>query len=190
MSQEPYNKNDKNNLPRFSNRPNNSPKEDDPNQPPKKGPRFSIYWIYAIIFAVLIGFQFYSPFAPNMKEIDQDNFLEILQKGDVAKYTIINNRNKVKVTLKESSLGNYDLKTGISGKIAKEGPHMFFSIVSGDSFKDDMRKFYTDHPSVKDVGKVDNESDWFSKSLSFLLPVLLFVGLWILLMRKMGGGAG
>ena len=37
---------------------------------------------------------------------------------------------------------------------------------------------------------VDKESDWFSKSLSFLLPILLFVGLWILLMSKMGGGAG
>ncbi|MDP4264965.1 MAG: ATP-dependent zinc metalloprotease FtsH [Bacteroidota bacterium] len=186
MSQEPYNKNDKNNLPRYGNRP----KEDDPNQPPKKGPRFSIYWIYAIIFAVLIGFQLYSPFAPNMKEINQDTFQEILQKGDISKYTIINNRNKVKITLKESSLPSYDLKTGISGKISKEGPHMYFSIVSGDSFKDDMRKFYTDHPGVKDVEYVDNESDWFSKSLSFLLPVLLFVGLWILLMRKMGGGAG
>ena len=64
---------------------------------------------------------------------------------------------------------------------------MNFKIVSGDSFKDDMRKFYTDNPEIKDVGTVDTESDWFSKSLSFLLPILLFVGLWILLMRKMGG---
>jgi AFG3 family protein len=67
---------------------------------------------------------------------------------------------------------------------------MSFEIVSGDSFKDDMRKFYADNPTIKDVGKVSKESDWFSKSLSFLLPILLFVGLWILLMRKMGGGAG
>src|SRR5690606_7191541 len=42
---------------------------------------------------------------------------------------------------------------------------------------------------TQDVGTVDTESDWFSKSTSFLLPILLFVGLWILLMRKMGGGA-
>jgi cell division protease FtsH len=53
-----------------------------------------------------------------------------------------------------------------------------------------MREFYTANPEIKDVGTVDTESDWFSKSLSFLLPILLFVGLWILLMRKMGGGAG
>ena len=53
QEQQSYNKDEKQKLPRFnsSNRP---PGE----EPPKKGPRFSIYWVYAIIFAVLIGFRF------------------------------------------------------------------------------------------------------------------------------------
>jgi cell division protease FtsH len=191
MSQEPYNKNDKNNLPRFG---GNRPKDDDPNQPPKKGPRFSIYWIYAIIFAVLIGFQLFGPFSPNTAQIDQDYFQQALKAGDIDKYVVITNRSLVKVYLKKEALKlpKYSeiLKKGISGKVSEEGPHMSFQIVSGDSFKDDMRKFYADNTDIKDVGKVDKESDWFSKSLSFLLPILLFVGLWILLMRKMGGSAG
>ncbi|MEO8404013.1 MAG: ATP-dependent zinc metalloprotease FtsH [Chitinophagaceae bacterium] len=188
MSQEPSFKNDKNIPPRFGNRQNG----EEPGQPPKKGPKFSIYWIYAIIFAVLIGFQLYGGFSTNMEEIDQETFIGMLKQGDVAKYTVISNRNKVKVTLKEGSLLKYDkeLKTGIGGKVSKEGPHMVFSIVSGDSFKDDMRQFYTANPDVKNIEKVETESDWFSKSVGFLLPILLFVGLWILLMRKMGGSAG
>ncbi|TMI73442.1 MAG: ATP-dependent metallopeptidase FtsH/Yme1/Tma family protein [Bacteroidetes bacterium] len=188
MPQEPY-KSDKNNLPRFGNRPN-----EDPNQPPKKGPRFSIYWIYAIIFAVLIGFQLLNPFSPNTAPIGQDFFMQALKAGDVDKYVIVTNRNTVKVFLKPEALKlpKYTdvLKKNIAGKINEEGPHMTFEIVSGDSFKDDMRKFYSENTDIKDVGKVAKESDWFSKSLSFLLPILLFVGLWILLMRKMGGGAG
>lgn len=190
MPQEPY-KNDKNNLPRgFGNRP----KDEDPNQPPKKGPRFSIYWIYAIIFAVLIGFQLWGPFSPNTAQIDQDFFLQALKSGDVDKYVVVTNRSTVKVFLKPDALRapKYAevLKKGINGKVSEDGPHMSFEIVSGDSFQDDMRKFYADNPTIKNVGKVSKESDWFSKSLSFLLPILLFVGLWILLMRKMGGGAG
>ena len=51
MPQEQFNRDSRNN-PRFNRQPG-----EDPNQPPRKGPRFSIYWIYAIIFAVLIGFQ-------------------------------------------------------------------------------------------------------------------------------------
>lgn len=188
MSQEPsYNKKEKNSSPRFGNRP---PGED-PNQTPRKGPKFSIYWIYAIIFAVLIGFQLFGPFSPNTAPIDQDYFQQVLKAGDVEKYVVISNRNLVKIYLKKSALPKYSdkLEKGV-GKTSADGPHMSFKIVSGDSFKDDMREFYTANPEIKDVGTVDTESDWFSKSLSFLLPILLFVGLWILLMRKMGGGAG
>ena len=188
MSQEPsYNRNDKNRDLRFGGRPNS----EEPGQSPRKGPKFSIYWIYAIIFAVLIGFQLLSPFSSNTASIDQDYFQQILKSGDVSKYVVISNRNIVKIYLKRSALPKYadKLEKGL-GKASEEGPHMSFKIVSGDSFKDDMRKFYADNPEIKDVGSVDTESDWFSKSLSFLLPILLFVGLWILLMRKMGGGGG
>jgi AFG3 family protein len=189
MAQDPlYNKNDKNIPPRFGNRQNG----EDPNQP-KKGPKFSIYWIYAIIFAVLIGFQLFGPFSPSTATIDQDYFQQVLKAGDVENYTVISNRNLVKVTLKKAALPRYTeiLKAkNLSGKPSDGGPHMSFKVVSGDSFKDDMREFYAANPGVKDVGKVDTESDWFSKSISFLLPILLFVGLWILLMRKMGGSGG
>ena len=191
MSQEPfYNKKDKNSSPRFGNRQNGNGGED-PNQSPRKGPKFSIYWIYAIIFAVLIGFQLFGPFSPNTASIDQDYFQQVLKAGDVEKYVVISNRNLVKIYLKKGSIPKYSdkLEKGF-GKTSAEGPHLSFKIVSGDSFKDDMRKFYADNPEIKDVGTVDTESDWFSKSISFLLPILLFVGLWILLMRKMGGGAG
>lgn len=186
MSQEP-NRND-NKLPRFGNRPSG----DDPNQPPKKGPRFSIYWIYAIIFAVLIGFSWFDPLSRNMKEIDQNTFSAILRQGDVEEYTVVGNRNVVRITLKDSSRPKYEalLRKDMSGRISKTGPHMFFKIVSGDSFQDDMRKFYADNPTVKNVGKAGTEKDWFGGALQFLLPILLFVGIWILLMRKMSGGAG
>ncbi|MGZ8551521.1 MAG: ATP-dependent zinc metalloprotease FtsH, partial [Chitinophagaceae bacterium] len=143
-------------------------------------------------FAVLIGFQLFGPFSTNTAPVDQDYFQQVLKSGDVEKYVVISNRNLVKIYLKKSSLPKYaeKLEKGISGKAGADGPHMSFKIVSGDSFKDDMRKFYADNQEIKDVGTVDTESDWFSKSISFLLPILLFVGLWILLMRKMGGGAG
>ena len=184
MPQEPGNDNK---IPRMNRQPG-----EDPNQPPRKGPRFSIYWVYAIIFAVLIGFQLFGPFSPNMKEIDMDTFSSILKSGDISKYTVISNRSVVRVTLKKESIPKYEneLKKKINGKISEEGPHMYLKIVSGDSFQDDMRKFYSENPLIKNVGSAGTERDWFGGALQFLLPILLFVGLWILLMRKMGGGAG
>ncbi|MBL7745723.1 MAG: ATP-dependent zinc metalloprotease FtsH [Chitinophagaceae bacterium] len=187
MSQEPYNKNEKNNLPRFSGR-----KEDDPNQPPKKGPRFSIYWIYAIIFAVLIGFQLFGPFSPNTAQTNTLAFKKMLSDGDIDKYVIVDNRKTVKVYLKKASLAKYkeQLNKGISGKYNEEGPHMSFKITGAETFQKEMDDFFKANPTAEVPYTVDPESDWISKSLSFLLPILLFIGLWILLMRKMGGGAG
>jgi cell division protease FtsH len=186
MSKETNNKPD-NKIPRFGNRTSGG--GDEPGQP-KKGPRFSIYWIYAIIFAVLIGFQLFGPFSPNMKEINQDKFIAVLKQGDISKYTVVSNRNVVRVTLKPESMPKYEAELKKTGKMTKEGPHMYFKIVSGDSFQDDMRKFYSENPTVTNVGLAGTEKDFFGGALQFLLPILLFVGIWILLMRKMSGGAG
>jgi len=190
MSQDQNNRNEKKPA-RFD--PNRPPVGDDPNQAPRKGPRFSIYWVYAIIFAVLIGLQLYGPLSPSTTEIDQQTFESILTKGDIQEYKVISNRSLVRISIKLDSLKKYSslLKDkAFTGKSPKEGPHMFLKIVSGDSFQDDMRKFYNDHPAVANVGKAGVEKDWFGGILQFILPVLLFVGIWILLMRKMGGGAG
>ncbi len=187
MSQEPYNKNERSNLPRFNNRPTGD------DNSPRKGPRFSIYWVYAIIFAVLIGFQLFSPFSSSTAKTTPNEFKEMVLKGDVEKYTIISNRNIVRVYLKSSSIDKYrdKLKTGFNGKINTEGPQFYFKY-SGD-FEKQMADFYVQSNIVFNSQvpyDVDQERDWFGGALQFLLPLLLFIALWVLLMRKMGGGAG
>lgn len=189
MSQEQQNRNERR-PQRFD---NNRPGGDDPNQAPRRGPRFSIYWIYAIIFAVLIGLQFYGPFSSNTQEVNQDTFENMLRKGYVQQYKVINNRSLVRIWLNSGGIPVYDsiLKSrNVASKPVKEGPQLFLKVVSGDSFQDDMRKFYTDNPGVKKVNWADSERDIWGSALQILLPVLLFVAIWILLMRKMGGGAG
>src|SRR5439155_27276352 len=55
----------------------------------------------------------------------------------------------------------------------------------------DMREFYKENHSVERAHvEVTTERDWFSGAFQLLLPVGLFILLWILLMRKMGGQAG
>lgn len=183
MSQEPYKSDNKNKLPKFSNRTDGT----DENTP-SKGPRFSIYWVYAIIFAVLVGFQLFGPFSPATTEIDQREFEQMLKQGDVEQYTVISNRNVVRVTLKKESIPKYqDKLKNVSSNEA--GPHLFFKVVSGEAFKDDIREFYADNTQVENVGKVSTDRDWFSPLLQTIVPILIFIGIWILLMRKMGGGA-
>jgi AFG3 family protein len=188
MSQDPLNKPD-NKYPRMGGGGNN-----DPNQPPRRGPRFSMYWIYAIILAVLIGINFIGALSPNTTKISENEFKDMIKSGEVDKYTIVDNRKTVKIYLTKAAQTKYadKLKKGITGKYNEDGPQMSFKITSGDTFKKGMDDYYKDNPTVKQIPfDVDNEKDWFGGVFQFLLPILILAGLWILLMRKMGsGGSG
>jgi cell division protease FtsH len=184
MSQEPYKNDNKPKLPKFSGRPT-----ENGDNGPRKGPRFSIYWIYAIIFAVLIGLQIFGPFASNSADANQAQFEQMMKDGDVAKYTIISNRNVVRIKIKTDSLPKWEGKIGKNLKAGDEY-NASFKIASVESFKDDMRDFYKTYPNVKKVEYSETETNWFTPILQTILPILIFIGLWILLMRKMGGGAG
>jgi cell division protease FtsH len=186
MPQEPY-KNDKSKLPRFNQRSNDNGE----NNSPKKGPRFSIYWIYAIIFAVLLGFQFFN-FSSTSSDINQSQFEDLIRKGEVEKYTIVSNRNVVRVKLNQAGIQDQQGK-GSFGKNLKPNDeyHASFKIASVESFKDDMREFYKNNQvTQRPIEDAANDANWFSPIIQTILPILIFIGLWILLMRKMGGGAG
>lgn len=184
-----FNKND-NRPPRFPNRPPGGGGED-PNQAPRKGPRFSIYWIYAIIFAVLIGYQLFYVFTGNTVKSSMLEFKGMIIKGEVKQYDLIKNKELVKVYLTDSAKIKYKDRLSKEKVSTKEGPEMSFSVPSVEAFQKDMSEFYQKYPAAKEVlAIIKSERDWFGGILQFLLPVLLFVGLWILLMRKMGGGAG
>ncbi|MBL0233597.1 MAG: ATP-dependent zinc metalloprotease FtsH [Chitinophagaceae bacterium] len=185
---------DQNNRPpRFGGRPQGN---EDPNQPQRRGPKFSIYWVYAIIFALLIGVNIYGPFSSNMAKIYSTDFFNMLDSNanDISKYVVVKNKDRVKVYLSKSGLNHYDklLKdNGVTGKVSEEGPQLYFKISSDVAFSDEVTEYYKKNPSAKRVtADSETEKDWLGGIVQFLLPVLLFVGLWILLMRKMGGGAG
>ena len=97
MSQDQYKNDNKSKLPKFSNRSGEGG-----DNAPKKGPKFSIYWVYAIIFAVLIGMQVFSPFSSGSAEIDQNQFEQMLRDGDIEDFIIISNRNTVRVKIKKA----------------------------------------------------------------------------------------
>jgi cell division protease FtsH len=185
MSQEPYKNDKKRALPKF-----NRPSGDSDNNSPRKGPRFSFYWVYAIIFAVLIGFQLFGSFNPNAAQISQNQFEEMIRRGEVQEYTIISNRNLVKVNLNKENLSEATRKEVSKNAAGNEGLVATFKIASVESFTADMREFYKNNPDVQRVtAKAEAESNWFTPILQTILPFLLLIGIWILLMRKMSGGA-
>jgi cell division protease FtsH len=193
MSQEDLKPNDRGGFQRIR------PRDDgnNNNNAPRKGPRFSIYWVWGAIAAVLIGFNLYGSFTPDAKEVSKLDFKNVmLANGDVENYVIVTNKNLVKVFIKKDSLQKPFYKkllakgNGVSAPNEK-GPQFQFSITKPEEFENEITDFYAKNPNIKEVPSYPKqEGDWLAPILNFILPLLIIVLIWVLLMRKMGGGAG
>jgi cell division protease FtsH len=168
----------------------------------RKGPQFNIYWLYAIILVFLIGSSLFGPLTPNMAKINELDFKNMVAQGQVDHYTIIDNRKLVKVYLNPAGQKAHTKEVKeAAGKVDPKGPHMAFKITGADGFKKSMDDFYREkrdnaardqvpYTATEVPYEVESERDWVGGAIQLILPMLLFVAIWVLLMRKMGGGAG
>jgi cell division protease FtsH len=163
---------------------------------PKKGPKFSIYWVYAVIAATLIGYNIWGVPTPDAQRTTEKEFKQtMLAAGDVDKLEVITNKKIVRVYIKADSVSKkefYKKKFTNQVPAKMKGPHFEFKVTDWESFNSSLETFYKDRNIADDQRPaqiVTEEGDWYSSPLvSTLITILMFVGLWILLMRKMGGG--
>ena len=163
---------------------------------PRKAVRFNIYWIYALIAVVLIGFQLFRGFTPDALPTSREVFIDsMLRKGYVQNYLVVKNKGVVRVTLKEQAFTDPYISKQVSDSRMrvdpKMGPHFQFKVTDVRNFDEQMEDFFKANPTVsRPVSDATDEESWLSPLISLLLPVLVLIGLWVLLMRKMNSGAG
>src|SRR5210317_1832700 len=67
-----------------------STNQNTPNNNKMKTPKFNFYWIYAILFVLFIGYQFFNSGNMASKNLSQNEFIEILESNDIEKIVIVN----------------------------------------------------------------------------------------------------
>lgn len=160
----------------------------------RRGPRFSIYWIYAIIAAILIGYQVLSlNTASTQNTTEQDFKQKMLLTGDVEKLEIISNKNLIRVYIKPDSAKKAyykeKFKRNNASEIAK-GLQFEFKVADMKSFQDRLSDFYKINHISEAPTYVTDEGEWYGPAFQAILTILVFAGIWILMMRKMGGPGG
>lgn len=176
---------------------NKNPKLSGPDKSdsPRKGPKFSIYWIYVIIAAGLLLAQFYKGAPDTTKTWEQEFKQKMLLQGDVERLDLVKNKDLVRVYIKSDSIYKKfysdKLKTTLNKDKIKGVPLFDFEVNDIKSFQDRMAETYKSNPTLEEVHTtVTTEGDWFGPVTNILLPIILIVFAWILLMRKMGGQGG
>ncbi|MGB0979375.1 MAG: ATP-dependent metallopeptidase FtsH/Yme1/Tma family protein, partial [Croceimicrobium sp.] len=173
-------------------KPNGNNKGNGPGDPRR---RFNFYWIYGIIALIFIAIQILSSFGSNIAKTNFDDFSEMINRGDVEQVKIINEK-VVQVYLNEEALSSdaeayKDLEQGPLNN--PKGPHFTFEMPY-EAFKENMSYFYERNPDLRNkriTPVFEERRDFWGDSLGYILPLVILIGVWIFIMRRMsGGGAG
>ena len=154
-------------------------------------PNYQI-WVIVCLVVLIFGTLFY--YQNNSPEtISFAQFEAMLHDEDVQDIIFIKNKEKVEVSIKEESLSKYP---SLSGKSplgsSNKGPHFTFSVLSSDSFNEDLKKL---NEELEKAGKEtvyavpEERSNFTDMVFQWGFLFLILFGFWFL-MRRMTGSAG
>ena len=147
-------------------------------------PKFNIFWLYAIILAVLLGIYMLNN-ESYTKEVDWTQFEKYVQKGGVSDIVVISNKGVAEGVLTDSIakevFPDYTKETSAQARIMTQIP-------SADKLEENIDK-WREAGSFKGNVKYEKGSD-FGGFLWSLWPILLLVAIWYIFMRRMSGGMG
>ena len=99
----------------------------------------------------------------------------------------------LRVYIKKESLNKDFYRSEFKQPITKDPsttPLFEFSVTDWESFNRDSISFTKTIIFAEVPKQYYDEGEWFGPFANTIITVLLFVGLWVLLMRKVGGGGG
>ena len=162
-----------------------------------KFPRFNIFWIYGVIAVFIIGWSLLE--RENDKPLKGDWAMvePLVEQGEVERIRVVN-RETAEVFLKKEAAEQYrNDKTSELQKLPATGAHIYYTIPSVDSFREDLKVAESELPAEERVTVVyENDNKSWIDIVGSILPWVLIIGFWFFLMRSMargvggGGGAG
>ena len=166
-------------------------KENNKPQPPK----FNIYWLYGAIIFALLGMSLFGggDSWQTVNKTNISNFESYLNAGDVSEVIVIRNKSSVRVILTEEALAKSEHQSvnqkNIFGQDNARGPHYQFEVGSLELFEEKLERA-RENGIVFRLEFITIENRWMDALIGFL-PIIIIIGVWIFLMRRMsGGGAG
>ena len=156
-------------------------------------PNVNIYWIYGIIISILIGMSLFRSDDgwQNIQKTNISNFERMLNNGDVLEVVVVNKiLARVSLTPEALSKQEYAKLKGKNflGQENIQGPHYQFEVGNLELFQRKLERAESNGINFRYEFKTV-ENRWLDVFVGFL-PIILIIGVWIFLMRRMSGGSG
>jgi cell division protease FtsH len=163
---------------------------------PDRKPKFSL-WIYLAIFLALLVhfFIFWGGEEPNT--IDYSTFLEYVEDGYIDNVTVINDQ-RIEGTYTEEAVQEGSVQVGeprqeLFTEAPLERPLTFTSTKPSDHDLTDFLRDYNEQAQDSGAEVVEFASEaqenWFGGVMTWILPLIIIIALWIFLIRRMNPGS-
>lgn len=152
-------------------------------------PKFNPTWIYigiAVIFLILS----FIDFGNNGKKVSWKQLARMVQASDIQKIIIVN-KETAEIYLTEDAITSQKYKDilGSTSSFTSNSPNFHMRIGSIDSFQNKLDRLQEGVAIEKQID-VQNEKrvDYFGDMMSWIIPILIFFGIWFFFFKKAAGG--
>ncbi|MCB0472872.1 MAG: ATP-dependent zinc metalloprotease FtsH [Flavobacteriaceae bacterium] len=150
--------------------------------------KFNFYWIYAILFALILGYQFFNTSDFSTSKLSANEFNKLLETNDVKKIVIVNG-NYAQIFLKEEALKKPEYAEKLKSPFYnKDAPMYVYNIGDLQNFENTIKDLKSDYHLDFDRDNATETNIW--DSLLMWLPFILLIVIWIYIMRRMSGAGG
>ena len=154
---------------------------------PKNRFGFSMFWMYAVIILFLFGMYYMDNNSMN-REVDYSSFESYLYKGGFTKMVVYIDKNEAEGVL-TGAMAKQIFKDQYT--TANKSEAVVTTVISNvDKLSDKIDKAKANGEIPKSMTIEYRKSSALSTILLTFGPIILLVGLWFLLMRRMSGAAG
>jgi len=152
-------------------------------------PKFSFYWIYALLALLIIGLQFMNNWGTSPKSVGWGEVKIMTQNQDIERLVLVN-KEFAEIYIKKDKLKLEKYKEVRPGEgFGAERPQYIYTIGSVETFEKDFSELQQGLEKPVYIENLTRRNVW-GDALSWILPVLLLVGAWFFIMRMMSRGSG
>jgi len=156
-------------------------------------PRFNSLWIYGIIALFLLALNFYYlGEGASQEQLSQERFYDMLRDEDIYKLEVIDEK-VAQIYLKKDSLDKPKYKDAAKNSFTGSRHHYWRYVGDLANFKEEVAEVQEKagiDPGKRVTVELDYKSNLLPQILGWVLPIIILVGIWIFIMRRVSGGAG
>ncbi len=152
--------------------------------------KFNSYWIYGLLALFLLVLNFYNLTSTSNEPLSWGKFAQMVRDQDIEKLEVIN-KEYASIYIKENRINKYP--DAAVSKFNATRPHYVYQIGTLKGFEEKLERIQEEE-GIKESDRLypinETRQNWLAPILSWVLPIVIIIAIWVFIMRRVSGGAG